>query len=330
MLESPKKGFLDSMKLPIICIVWYYFNVQYNIQNKLLLQTFSATWAVAWFQLAAGIPIGMAMWAAGMAKVPSVTKSDLTKLVPMGLVFAGAQCATVASLGAVAVSFTHVVKALEPGINAVASAVLLGQVYHPMVYLSLAPVFFGVALASSGELSFTMFGFLTAMLSNIMFVTRNVLSVKYGSVGDFGEDKTTRKTNQLIVLTIIASAVLFPIALFLPGGLLSMPSAWAAAISAGTSAKSLVFMIASSGFYFFMYQLLSFWVLASVPPITHSVLNTLKRVVVIVSSIIVFHTPVTKAGGLGTAIAIGGVMLYTQVKSYYENKKCVDSCAVEM
>ena len=32
-----------------------------------------------------------------------------------------------ASLGAVAVSFTHVVKALEPAVNAIASALVLGQ-----------------------------------------------------------------------------------------------------------------------------------------------------------------------------------------------------------
>ena len=41
-------------------------------------------------------------------------------------------------------STTHVVKALELAIDAFASAVVLGQVFHPMVYLSLLPVFAGL------------------------------------------------------------------------------------------------------------------------------------------------------------------------------------------
>merc|ERR1719434_431492 len=111
------------------------------------------------------------MWLTGCLHMPTVSRADLVKLSPVGAAFAAGQVMTVASLGAVAVSFTHVVKALEPAVNAIASALILGQVFHPMVYASLLPVFAGVALASSNELSFTMFGFLTAMGSNFAFVT---------------------------------------------------------------------------------------------------------------------------------------------------------------
>jgi len=318
--EEKKGGLPPALKLPIFVGLWYFFNVQYNIQNKMLLQAFKASWAVSWLQLAAGIPICFLMWATGFVKKPNVTMDDIMKLAPSGAAFAAGQVMTVASLGSVAVSFTHVVKALEPAVNAIASALILGQVFHPMVYASLLPVFFGVALASSSELSFTMFGFLTAMASNFCFVTRNVLATKLGSVGDMGTDKTERKTNQLAVLTMVATAVLFPIALVLPGGLLSIPAAWQGAIAKGVLADKLAYMMATSGFYFFMYQLSSFWVLSQVPPITHSVLNTLKRVVIIVVSIVVFGTPVTTMGSIGTATAIGGVMLYTVTKKYYSSK----------
>jgi len=311
----------NKFKLPIFVGLWYFFNVQYNIQNKRLLSCFDATWAVSWIQLAAGIPIAMLIWASGLVQMPKVTQSDLLKLAPVGAAFAAGQVATVASLGAVAVSFTHVVKALEPAVNAIASALILGQVFHPMVYLSLAPVFIGVALASSAELSFTMFGFATAMASNFAFVTRNVLATKFGSVGEMGSDTTTRKTNQLAVLTAVATLVLLPLALLLPGGLLSVPSAWAKAVKSGVSAGSLGYMMMASGFHFFMYQLSSFWVLSCVQPITHSVLNTLKRVVIIIVSIIVFRNPVTAQSAAGTAIAIGGVLLYSITKSYFSKKK---------
>eukprot|EP00419_Tripos_fusus_P022902 CAMPEP_0172719952 /NCGR_PEP_ID=MMETSP1074-20121228/75801_1 /TAXON_ID=2916 /ORGANISM="Ceratium fusus, Strain PA161109" /LENGTH=437 /DNA_ID=CAMNT_0013545363 /DNA_START=72 /DNA_END=1385 /DNA_ORIENTATION=- len=319
--ESGSTAIFNKLKLPIFAGLWYFFNIQYNIQNKSLLKVFSATWAVSWIQLAAGIPIALLMWATGLVKPPKVTSSDLAKLAPVGFFHALGQVATVASLGAVAVSFTHVVKALEPAVNAIASALVLGQVFHPLVYASLAPVFLGVALASSAELSFTMFGFLTAMLSNFAFVARNVLSTKLGGVGDMGEDQTERKTNQLAILTIVATAVLFPIAMALPGGLRSIPSAWNAAIASGVPANKLVYMIAASGFHFFMYQLSSFWVLSLVQPITHSVLNTLKRVVVIVASVFVFRNPVTAQSAAGTCIAVGGILLYSFTKGYFSKKK---------
>ena len=247
--------------------------------------------------------------------------SDLVTLAPVGAAFAAGHLTTVASLGAVAVSFTHVVKALEPAVNAIASALILGQVFHPMVYVSLIPIFVGVALASSSELSFTMFGFLMAMASNFFFVARNVLATKFGSAGDMGEDQTTRKTNQLAALTFVATVVFLPVAFILPGGLRSFPSAWKAAVASGVPAGELVVRLLSSGFYFFMYQMSSFWVLSCVEPITHSVLNTLKRVVIIVVSVFVFRNPVTEQGVLGTATAVGGVLLYSLMKNCYSGRK---------
>lgn len=49
-------------------------------------------------------------------------------------------------------------------------------------------------------------------------------------------------------------------------------------------------------------------------PITHSVGNSLKRVVIIAASLLVFRNPVTTQNLLGTAMALGGVFLYSQVK----------------
>merc|ERR1719487_1665932 len=151
------------------------------------------------------------MWGTGMLVTPKVTGADVKALSPSGLFFALGQVATVASLGAGAVSFTHVVKALEPAVNAVASAFLLGQIFHPLVYCSLLPVFAGVGIASASELSFTTYALMTAMCSNVFFALRNVVASKTGSVGEMGEGVITRKTNQLCVLTFVATAVLFPV-----------------------------------------------------------------------------------------------------------------------
>jgi solute carrier family 35 protein E1 len=56
-------------------------------------------------------------------------------------------------------------------------------------------------------------------------------------------------------------------------------------------------------------------ILSKVSPVTHSVGNCVKRVVVIVSSVLFFRTPVSPINAVGTAIALGGVFLYSRVTS---------------
>lgn len=56
--------------------------------------------------------------------------------------------------------------------------------------------------------------------------------------------------------------------------------------------------------------------LDQISPLTFSIGNTMKRISVIVSSIIIFHTPVQPVNALGAAIAILGTFLYSQVNSY--------------
>ena len=61
----------------------------------------------------------------------------------------------------------------------------------------------------------------------------------------------------------------------------------------------------------------TFLVLGSVAPVTQSVGNTVKRVVVIVAAALAFKTPMTPIGIVGSSIAIGGVLLYSVVKGKF-------------
>jgi len=304
----------ERLKMPVFVLLWYFFNVQYNIENKRLLAVFPLTWAVAWIQLFAGCPMVVLMWAFGFVQFPVITKADIWTLVPVAAFFAVAQVCTVASLCSMAVSFTHVVKALEPAATAFATAVILKEVFHPAVYLSLIPVFAGVAMASASEVSFALFGFATAMLSNFALSARNVLATKFDSVGDMGADKVERMTNQLSILTLVATVLLLPLAIASPGGLLDCPPAWHAALDQNVPAAELVYRMAASGFHFYMYQLSSFWALSQASPMTYSVLNTLKRVVIIIASVVVLRNPLSMGTAVGAAVAIAGGFLYLVAK----------------
>ena len=47
---------------------------------------------------------------------------------------------------------------------------------------------------------------------------------------------------------------------------------------------------------------------------THAVANTIKRVAVIVVSVLYFHNPLTLTGAAGSAVALAGVFLYSLAK----------------
>jgi Triose-phosphate Transporter family len=173
--NNPAPGF-NKVKVSIYIALWYAFNIVYNISNKKVLTWFPVPWFVSWFQLLVGVLYVLPLWGVKIRKSPKVTLAALKTLLPISAAHVVGHVSTVVSLGAVAVSFTHVVKSLEPFVNVVGSAVFLSSVFPIPVYLSLLPVIGGVVMASVSELSFTWLGFLSAMTSNFAFTARNIFS----------------------------------------------------------------------------------------------------------------------------------------------------------
>ena len=58
--------------------------------------------------------------------------------------------------------------------------------------------------------------------------------------------------------------------------------------------------------------------LGSVHPTTLAVGNTMKRVFIVVTSLVVFKTPISNLGIVGSAIAVGGVLVYSLTKQHYD------------
>jgi solute carrier family 35 protein E1 len=177
---------------------------------------------------------------------------------------------------------------------------------------------FGVALASCTELTFTWFGFITAMVSNFFYQLRIVVSKPL--IVTHSDGSKLSGGNLFRLLTIIAAVFLTPIALCLEGN--SILPAWSAAASSRGAANAIMIDIIISGFSFYMYNEVSFWILDLVQPVTHAVGNTIKRVVLIVAAVLVFRAPVTMEGAIGSAIAIGGSLLYAlAVQKYHPQSK---------
>ena len=285
--------------------LWYFFNIYFNIANKQVLKLFTVPISCTWLQFAVGSLLALSMWTLRVHKAPKITKELVLKILPLAAVHALGNLLTNVSLGKVAVSFTHTIKAMEPFFSVVLSAIFLGDQPTAAVVASLVPIAGGVALASATELSFNWAGFLAAMGSNLTFQSRNVLSKKI-----MGGEKPLDNINLFSVITILACLLTFPVML-LTEGFVWAPST---ITGLGLDLNFIVSRALIAALCFHSYQQVSYMILARVSPVTHSIGNCVKRVVVIMTSILFFATPVSKLNLIGTGLALSGVAVYSQVK----------------
>lgn len=309
---------MDTVKLGALFACWYAFNIGYNIQNKKLLNVFPFPYTASVLQLGVGILYFVPLWLAGLRKQPKLTGENLKSLSPIATFHGIGHVATVVSLGAGAVSFTHIIKAAEPFFSVVMSGIFLKSFFPIPVYLTLLPVVAGVALASLSELSFSALSFGAAMASNLAFSLRAIFSKK--QMGQpMGENMNA--ANLYAVLTVLSFIGLLPVALLMESPA-KLTAGWNAAVAAGSvTAKGLSWLMLSSGLFYYLYNEFAFLCLDNVHPITHAVGNTIKRVVIILASVVVFGSTMTANGIAGSGLAIGGVLMYSLAKNYYDGKK---------
>jgi solute carrier family 35 protein E1 len=218
-----------------------------------------------------------------------------------------------------AVSFAHVVKSAEPVLSVVLAQVILKETYPYYVWLSLLPIIAGCSLAAMKEVSFVWGGFNNAMLSNVGMVLRNIYSKKY-----LGEFKNIDGTNMFALLSIISLVYTVPAAIYMEGfrgGVYQWGTMVAAAIDSVGGAAPFFRLLAATGVFYHLYNQVSYMVLdQGISPVTFSVGNTMKRVAVVVSSVVFFKNPVSAMNWIGSMIALLGTGLYSAAKQKAANE----------
>lgn len=298
----------QTFQLGAYFILWYGLTVVYNITNKRVLNSLPLPATVAVAQLFLGIPLFLPVW---ITKRPHLSRKALIGASKVALMHALGNLCTVYSLGAGAVSFTHVVKSAEPIFAAVLSAVFLRSISPTSVYCSLLPIVLGVSVASVTELSFSWFGFTTAMMSNLFYQARIVLAkLELGDVDSHEPFENNLSPAQLFrIVTVLAAFELLPLSLFLEGD--KFASIWNAAHSNKPTWDYMLINLLVSGFSYYMYNEVAFWILGKISPMTHAVGNTVKRVVIILAAVIIMKSPITFQGAVGSGVAIAGTFLYS-------------------
>ena len=287
---------------------WFFLNVMYNISNKRVLNAFPMPWMMSLSSLFVGVPFVMLLWATGIRKTPEIKADGWKVLAPIGAAHAIGHAGSVIALGAGAVSFAQTVKAAEPVFTCVMSYLVLGTVFKWQVYASLFPIIAGVCIASLKELSFSYKSLICALISNVAFASRAVLS-KLTMNEPVG--KNMDAANLYGILTMMAFVLTLPVAFYMEGGIL--PAKWAASVAV-VGTPWLVKNIIINGMYYYLYNEVAFLTLNQVAPITHSIANTVKRVAIIVATCIVFQNPMSRIGVIGSSVAIAGTFGYSYAK----------------
>ncbi|XVF54103.1 hypothetical protein PTKIN_Ptkin05aG0153800 [Pterospermum kingtungense] len=206
-------GLTNTLVLGLLFGLWYLFNIYFNIYNKQVLKVFHYPVTVTVIQFAVGTVLVALMWIFNLYKRPKITGAQLAAILPLAVVHTLGNLFTNMSLGKVAVSFTHTIKAMEPFFAVVLSAMFLGELPTLWVVASLVPIVGGVALASVTEASFNWAGFWSAMASNLTNQSRNVLSKKVMVRKEDSMDNITLFS----IITIMSFILLAPVAIIMEG-----------------------------------------------------------------------------------------------------------------
>ena len=203
------------------------------------------------------------------------------------------------------VSFSHTVKSSAPAYM-VAANLMMGNSFPPLVYLSMLPILAGVLLSSLSELSFTMFGFLAASASNVAFVARDLGSKRAMAGGSEGKVAGGEMYGRLCW---IAFWICLLTAIVTEG------SGLMAHLADNPMPTELMLTMTVVGVTHYLYSLSGMLLLEQVAPLTHSLLNVLRRFLVILVSLVLAGRVPPLLNALGMLLVFIGVGTYSYAKS---------------
>jgi len=177
-----------------------------------------------------------------------------------------------------------------------------GLTWSAQVAVAVSIIAFGTAIASWGELAFSLLGFL------IMVTSEFCEAVKLAAMQYFLGNLKLQLMEGIYYFT--PAGFIWMAAFILPLELERMrrENAWQI-----VSANPAAFMGAATlGFF---VNLLSFGVIQSTSSLTFKVLGQLKNVAVVLSSVVLFASVVSPLQALGYTISIAGFYLYNKAKS---------------
>eukprot|EP00669_Euglena_mutabilis_P008479 TRINITY_DN3527_c0_g1_i1.p2 TRINITY_DN3527_c0_g1~~TRINITY_DN3527_c0_g1_i1.p2 ORF type:complete len:308 (+),score=104.69 TRINITY_DN3527_c0_g1_i1:94-1017(+) len=252
-----------------------------------------------------GVLYALFLWSVPDARpLPRITWPDIQGLLPLTVCTLGHQFATVYATSAGSLSSVQILKATEPVFAACFASLVYGVTVSQAKWLSLVPIIGGVSLASLKEVSFSWLACGATLTSNVFSAARSNESRKAMRTAGL-KDRLGSVGNQFAVTTCLCFLMGLPISLIMEWRMLPT---FCKALAAN---PTILAHIVSAGFWFYIYNEVSTLVVKRTGALTQSVLNTAKRVIVIVGASLVLGEGLAPLKLVGCAIGIAGVFLYS-------------------
>ncbi|XP_037483475.1 probable sugar phosphate/phosphate translocator At3g11320 [Triticum urartu] len=287
---------------------WYASNIGVLLLNKYLLSVYGFRYPVflTACHMSASALLSSAFAAATSSSSPRrpLSRGQAARVAVLGAVFCGSVVAGNVSLRYLPVSFNQAVGATTPFFTALIAYAVAGRREARATYAALLPVVAGVVIATGGEPSFHLFGFIMCVGATAGRALKTVLQ---GILLSSEEEKL----NSMDLLWYMAPVA---VVLLVPATLMMEPDALGAAAALAREDPSFVWLLLGNSSLAYLVNLTNFLVTKHTSPLTLQVLGNAKGAVAVVVSILIFKNPVTVMGMLGYGVTIAGVVLYGEAK----------------
>ncbi|KAK3128126.1 hypothetical protein QOZ80_7AG0582910 [Eleusine coracana subsp. coracana] len=287
---------------------WYSSNIGVLLLNKYLLSNYGFKY-----------PIFLTMCHMAACSLFSYAAIAWLRIVPMQLPRSRLQLAKIAALSAVfcasvvsgnvslrylPVSFNQAIGATTPFFTAVFAYIMTVKRESFLTYLALVPVVTGVIIASGGEPSFHLFGFIMCVGATAARALKTVLQgILMSSDGE-----KIHSMNLLMYMAPIAVILLVPATIFMEDNVIAVTMELAK-----KDFNIIWYLLINSSLAYFV-NLTNFLVTKHTSALTLQVLGNAKGAVAVVISILIFRNPVSVTGMLGYTLTVIGVVLYSEAK----------------
>ncbi|XP_015960845.1 probable sugar phosphate/phosphate translocator At5g05820 [Arachis duranensis] len=302
-----------------VVISWYSSNIGVLLLNKYLLSNYGFKY-----------PVFLTMCHMMMCSLLSFIAISIMQVVPLqniqsrrqfakicflSLVFCFSVVCGNISLNYIPVSFNQAIGATTPFFTAVFAYFMTSKREAWVTYCTLLPVVGGVIIATGGERSFHLFGFLICVSSTAARAFKSVLQ----SILLSSEGEKLNSMSLLLYMAPIAMLVLFPATLLMEKNVIGTT-----VDLARNDIRIVWYLLFSSSIDSIEKHddsLSHMWCnqlnINVICQIFSQVLGNAKGAVAVVVSILIFKNPISVIGMMGYALTVTGVILYSETKKRY-------------
>lgn len=287
---------------------WYCSNIGVLLLNKYLLSNYGFRFPIfltMCHMTACSLFSYVAIaWLKMVPMQPIRSRVQFMKISALSVIFCTSVVNGNISLRYLPVSFNQAVGATTPFFTAVFAYFMTVKRESWLTYLTLVPVVTGVVIASGGEPSFHLYGFIMCILATAARALKSVLQGLLLS----SEGEKLNSMNLLLYMAPIAVVLLLPATLLMEPNVLGITIALAR-----QDVKIIYYLLFNSALAYFV-NLTNFLVTKHTSPLTLQVLGNAKGAMAVVVSILIFRNPVSIIGMLGYGLTVLGVILYSESK----------------